>query len=163
MSVHNADIAKVFGQIADLLEIEAANPFRVRAYRNAARELEMLGVPAADMLARGEDLRELPGIGDDLAAKIAEIVGTGSCKALEKLRHELPPTITQLLEIPHLGPKRVRALYDRLGVTTLEQLAEAARVDGQPWNKKAPAPALPEPVARETAARYAEALRILTA
>ena len=172
MSVHNADIAKVFGQIADLLEIEAANPFRVRAYRNAARELEMLGVPAADMLARGEDLRELPGIGDDLAAKIAEIVATGSCKALEKLRHELPPTITQLLEIPHLGPKRVRALYDRLGVTTLEQLAEAARsgriraLEGfGPKTEEAILEALavhattPARIERAIAAQYAEPLR----
>ena len=98
MQIHNADISAVFTEIADLLDIQGENPFRIRAYRNAARELEMLGVPAAGMLARGEDLRELPGIGDDLAAKIAEIVATGSCKALEKLRQELPPTITQLLE-----------------------------------------------------------------
>jgi DNA polymerase (family X) len=172
MSVHNADIARVFGQIADLLEIEGANPFRVRAYRNAARELEMLGVPAADMLARGEDLRELPGIGDDLAAKIAEIVATGSCKALEKLRHELPPTITQLLEIPRLGPKRVRALYEQLGVKTLEQLAEAAR-SGRiralggfgPKTEQAILDALaahattPARMERAIAAQYAEPLR----
>lgn len=176
MSVHNADIAKVFGQIADLLEIEGANPFRVRAYRNAARELEMLGVAAADMLARGEDLRELPGIGDDLAAKIAEIVATGSCKALEKLRHELPPTITQLLEIPRLGPKRVRALYERLGVNTLEQLAEAARsgriraVAGfGPKTEEAILEALaahattPARIERAIAAQYAEPLRELLA
>jgi DNA polymerase (family 10) len=176
MSVHNADIARVFGQIADLLEIEGANPFRVRAYRNAARELEMLGVPAADMLARGEDLRELPGIGDDLAAKIAEIVATGSCKALEKLRHELPPTITQLLEIPRLGPKRVRALYEQLGVRTLEQLAEAARsgriraLEGfGPKTEEAILQALavhattPARMERAIAAQYAEPLRELLA
>jgi DNA polymerase (family 10) len=176
MSVHNADIARVFGQIADLLEIEGANPFRVRAYRNAARELEMLGMPAADMLARGEDLRELPGIGDDLAAKITEIVATGSCKALEKLRHELPPTITQLLEIPRLGPKRVRALYERLGVKTLAQLAEAARsgriraLDGfGPKTEEAILEALavhaatPARIERAIAAQYAEPLRELLA
>jgi DNA polymerase (family 10) len=127
MPVHNADIAAVFEEIADLLEIEGANPFRVRAYRNAAREMESLGVPAAEMVAKGEDLTELPGIGDDLAAKIREIVETGKCKSLEKLRHELPPTITELLKIPGLGPKRVRALYDRLKVKTVEQLAKAAQ------------------------------------
>jgi len=172
MPVHNADIAAVFGQIADLLEIEGANPFRVRAYRNAARELEMLGVPAAEMLARGEDLRELPGIGDDLAAKIAEIVATGSCRALEKLRRELPPTITQLLEIPHLGPKRVRALHERLGVQTLEQLAEAARggriralAGFGPKTEEAILEALaqhaaaPARLERAIAAQYAEPLR----
>jgi DNA polymerase (family 10) len=127
MPVHNADIAAIFEEIADLLEIEGANPFRVRAYRNAAREMESLGVSAAEMVAKGEDLTELPGIGEDLAAKIREIAETGKCKALEKLRHELPPTITELLKIPGLGPKRVRALYDRLKVKTVEQLAKAAQ------------------------------------
>ena len=127
MPVHNADIAAVFEEIADLLEIQGANPFRVRAYRNAAREMESLGVPAAEMVAKGEDLTELPGIGEDLAAKIREIVETGTCKALEKLRRELPPTITELLKIPGLGPKRVRALYDRLRIKTVDQLAKAAQ------------------------------------
>ena len=130
MPVHNADIANVFEEIADLLEIENANPFRVRAYRNAARQLQGMGVPAADMVAKGEDLTELPGIGDDLAAKIEEIVETGKCQFLEKLRKKTPPTITELLKIPGLGPKRVRALYHELDVHTLEQLARAAR-DGR--------------------------------
>ncbi len=127
MTVHNADIAAVFEEIADLLEIEGANPFRVRAYRNAAREMEALGVSAAEMVAKGEDLTELPGIGQDLAAKIREIVETGKCKALDKLHHEMPPTITELLKIPGLGPKRVRALYEHLKVKTVEQLAKAAK------------------------------------
>jgi DNA polymerase (family 10) len=130
MPVHNADIANVFEEIADLLEIENANPFRVRAYRNAARQLQGMGVPAADMMAKDEDLTELPGIGDDLAAKIQEIVETGKCQFLEKLRQKTPPTITELLKIPGLGPKRVRALYHELDVHTLEQLARAAR-DGR--------------------------------
>ena len=130
MPVHNADIATVFEEIADLLEIENANPFRVRAYRNAARQLQGMGVPAADMVAKGEDLTELPGIGEDLAAKIQEIVETGECRFLEKLRKKTPPTITELLKIPGLGPKRVRALYHELDVQTLEQLARAAR-DGR--------------------------------
>jgi len=130
MPIHNADIAAVFEEIADLLEIENANPFRVRAYRNAARQLQGMGVPAADMLAKGEDLTELPGIGDDLAAKIKEMVETGKCRFLEKLRKKTPPTITELLKMPGLGPKRVRALYHELDVQTLQQLARAAR-DGR--------------------------------
>ncbi|MEK7222915.1 MAG: DNA polymerase/3'-5' exonuclease PolX [Pseudomonadota bacterium] len=130
MPVHNADIANIFEEIADLLEIENANPFRVRAYRNAARQLQGMGVAASDMVAGGEDLTELPGIGDDLAAKIQEIVETGKCQFLEKLRKKTPPTITELLKIPGLGPKRVRALYHELDVHTLEQLARAAR-DGR--------------------------------
>ena len=130
MPVHNADIAAIFEEIAELLEIENANPFRVRAYRNAARALQSLGVPATDMVAKGEDLTELPGIGGDLAAKIREIIETGSCRTLEKLRTQTPPTVTALLRIPGLGPKRVRTLYHELDVHTLDQLARAAR-DGR--------------------------------
>lgn len=127
MAIHNADIAKTFEDIADLLEIENANPFRVRAYRNAARLIQGLGVPVADMLAKNEDLTELPGVGADLAGKITEIVQTGKCQALEKLRKKMPPTISELLKIPGLGPKRVRTLYEELDIHTLPQLARAAR------------------------------------
>jgi len=127
MPVHNADIAAIFEEIADLLEIQGENPFRIRAYRNAARQVESMGVALADLVAKGEDLTELPGIGEDLAAKIAEIVDTGKCKALEKLRKQLPPTITELLKIPGLGPKRVRTLHDQLKVKTVTQLAKAAQ------------------------------------
>jgi len=130
MSVHNADIAAIFEEIADLLEIQGENPFRIRAYRNAARQMESMGVPAADMVTKGEDLTELPGIGDDLAAKIGEIVETGKCRALEKLHQQLPPTLTELLKIPGLGPKRVKTLYQQLKVNTLDQLKRAAR-DGK--------------------------------
>ena len=130
MPVHNADIAAVFEEIADLLEIQGENPFRIRAYRNAARQMEAMGVPAAEMVAKDEDLTELPGIGEDLAAKIREIVETGKCKALEKLRAKLPPTITTLLKLPGLGPKRVKALYDKLQIKTIEQLKAAAH-DGK--------------------------------
>ena len=127
MPIHNADIAAIFEEIAELLEIQNENPFRIRAYRNAARQVEGMGVPVADMVAKGEDLTELPGIGDDLAAKIQEIVATGQCKALEKLRKQVPPSITELLKIPGLGPKRVRALYDTLKVKSIDQLAKAAQ------------------------------------
>lgn len=130
MPVHNADIAAIFEEIADLLEIDEANPFRVRAYRNAARELLSLGTDVGGMLARGEDLTTLPGIGADLAGKIAEIAASGRCATLERLRKRLPPSITSLLRIPGLGPKRVKALYHELDVETLPQLARAAR-DGR--------------------------------
>ena len=130
MTVRNADIAAVFDEIADLLEIGNANPFRVRAYRNAARQLQGMGIPVADMVAAGQDLTELPSIGHDLAEKIAEIVSTGKCAALEKLRHDTPPAIAELLKVRGLGPGRVRILYRELGVHTVEQLARAAR-DGR--------------------------------
>lgn len=130
MPVHNADIAAVFEEIADRLEIQGANPFRIRAYRNAARTLGELPQEARALLERGEDLTRLPGIGDDLAAKVREIVETRRCSLLERLRKELPPAVTELLQIPGLGPKRVKALYHDLEVQTVEQLYRAAR-DGR--------------------------------
>lgn len=130
MPIHNADIAAIFTEIADLLEIEQANPFRIRAYRNAARIVGELGREVRAMVERGEDLTDLPGIGDDLAGKMIEIVATGKCRALDKLHAELPPAITELLHVPGLGPKRVRTLWHDLDIQTLEQLARAAR-DGR--------------------------------
>jgi len=130
MPTHNADIAAVFEEIADRLEIQGANPFRIRAYRNAARMLGELPQEARALLDKGEDLTRLPGIGDDLAAKIREIVETGHCSLLDRLRRELPPAVTELLQIPGLGPKRVKALYHDLEVQTVEQLYRAAR-DGR--------------------------------
>jgi len=130
MPVHNADIAAVFEEIADLLEIQGANPFRIRAYRNAARIMTELSQDARTLLEKGDDLTRLPGIGDDLAAKIAEIVTTGSCGLLLRLHKELPPAVTELLHIPGLGPKRVKTLYHDLDVQTVEQLYRAAR-DGR--------------------------------
>lgn len=130
MPIHNADIAAIFSEIADLLEIQQANPFRVRAYRNAARILSELGREVRALVERGEDLTELPGIGDDLAGKIREIVATGKCRALDKLHAELPPAVGELLHVPGLGPKRVRTLWHDLDVQTVEQLARAAR-DGR--------------------------------
>lgn len=130
MPIHNADIAAIFTEIADLLEIEQANPFRVRAYRNAARVVGELGREVRAMLERGDVLTDLPGIGDDLAGKMREIVETGKCRALEKLHAELPPAITDLLHLPGLGPKRVRTLWHDLDIQTTEQLARAAQ-DGR--------------------------------
>jgi DNA polymerase (family 10) len=130
MPVHNADIARVFEEIADLLDIGETNPFRVRAYRNAARTVAELQLDLAALVAEGAALPKLPGIGQDLTAKIREIADTGGCALLERLRRELPPAVTQLLRIPGLGPKRVRTLWHELEVQTLEQLARAAR-DGR--------------------------------
>lgn len=130
MPIHNADIAAIFEEIADLLEIQGANPFRIRAYRNAARTLGELSQDARLLVAEGDDLKRLPGIGDDLSAKIREIVATGRCSLLERLRTELPPAVAELLKIPGLGPKRVKALHRDLEVQTVEQLYRAAR-DGR--------------------------------
>jgi DNA polymerase (family 10) len=126
MPVHNADIAAVFEEIADLLEIENENPFRIRAYRNAARTMLELGDEAYTLVEKEDDLTQLSGIGKDLAAKIVEIVQTGKCQALEKLRKKTPAGLPELLHIPGLGPKRVAALYHELDIRTVEQLMRAA-------------------------------------
>lgn len=79
------------------------------------------------MIAQGEDLKGIPSIGADLAAKIREIAVNGTCALLQSLRNALPPAVTELLQIPGLGPKRVRALHEALHIETLEQLDRAAR------------------------------------
>ena len=130
MTASNTDVARVFDEIADLLEIQGENAFRIRAYRNAARLIEGLGVSVGEMIEKREDLTELPGIGKDLAAKIGEIVESGTCAAREELRGKLPSTIITLLRIPGLGPKRVQTLYRELDISTPEQL-HAAIADGK--------------------------------
>jgi DNA polymerase (family 10) len=126
MPVYNADIAAVFDEMADYLEIEGDNPFKIRAYRNAARTVRELGSELGEMVAQNSDLTQLPGIGKELAAKIVEILTTGTAKALKKLQEKIPPGIRQILQIPNLGPKRVRVLYHDLNIRSLEQLREAA-------------------------------------
>jgi DNA polymerase (family 10) len=125
--IHNTAIAAVFTEIADLLEISNGNPFRIRAYRNAARTVEMLAPSVQALVEEGRDLAELPGIGHDLAGRIAEIVHGGTCELREQLRRELPPDIDKLLRVPGLGPKRVKLLFDERGIHTPQQLLEAAR------------------------------------
>jgi DNA polymerase (family X) len=126
MAVHNSEIAAIFDEVAELLELEGANAFRVRAYRTAALTLGAMPKSLAEMLGRGEDLSELPGIGKDLAGKIAEIVHTERLSALEELHARTPPHIRELLRIPGLGPKRVRILRDDLGVKSVADLKAAA-------------------------------------
>ncbi|MDX1708675.1 MAG: DNA polymerase/3'-5' exonuclease PolX, partial [Desulfobacterales bacterium] len=127
MPVRNTDIAVIFEEIADFLEIDGANPFRVRAYRNAARTVGGLGAELKDMVAAGEDLTKLPGIGKELAAKIQEILETGTAKALLKIQQRIPKTVIEMLKLPGLGPKRVRVLYKDLKIKNLDQLIRAAR------------------------------------
>jgi DNA polymerase (family 10) len=130
MPVVNATVGAIFDEIADLLDIQGANPFRIRAYRNAARTIGGLAIDVKSICAETDKLKELPGIGDDLAAKIQEIVRTGKCDFLDLLRRQVPPAVAELLRIPGLGPKRVRALYQELEVQTLDQLLRAAH-DGR--------------------------------
>ncbi len=127
MPIHNSDVSKLFNKVADLLDIQGKNQFRIRAYRNAARTISGLSKSVADMVEEDEDLTQFSGIGEDLAGKIKEIVETGTLKQLEKLEKEVPPELSQLMKISELGPKRVRSLHDELDIETMEELEEAAK------------------------------------
>lgn len=126
-AIGNDQIAAIFDDIADLLEIEDANPFRIRAYRNAARTLRASTVVVSELIARGETLPKLSGIGADLSGKIHEIATTGDCALHQRLRTTLPAGLVELLSIADLGPKRVKHLYHDLGIETIEQLCQAAK------------------------------------
>ena len=122
MPVQNAEIAAMFDQAAELLEIKGENQFRVRAYRRAARVVEGLPQSVKSLLAAGRDLSELPGIGKDLAGKIAEIVKTGHFPLLDSLKKKLPGELGEIATLPGLGPKRVKLLHDKLKISTLNDL-----------------------------------------
>ncbi|MAG93025.1 MAG: DNA polymerase III subunit beta [Planctomycetaceae bacterium] len=126
--MQNKDVAPFFSRLADLLEIQGSNAFRIRAYRNAARTIENLTESVADIVADDpKNLQQLPGIGKDLAAKIATIVETGALPQLDELREQIPPGVVRMLGIPGVGPKKVAALFHELQVTSLEELREAAQ------------------------------------
>jgi DNA polymerase (family X) len=126
--VDNADVARLFDEVADMLEILNENPFRVRAYRNAARTLHVLGEPLASLAARdGHALAELPGIGKDLAAKILEILRTGDFALRRELARKIPASLVEMMRVQGVGPKRARQFYETLGIKTLAGLEEAAR------------------------------------
>ncbi|MEA2056674.1 MAG: DNA polymerase/3'-5' exonuclease PolX, partial [Patescibacteria group bacterium] len=127
MLIYNIDISKLLKQMADLLEIKGANRFRVRAYRNAARNIETLNQDVRDLIKTEKDLTEIPGVGKDIAAKMMQIVETGKLKQLQELQQELPAGLLQLLAIEGLGPKRVKQLYEELNVTNWQELKVAAQ------------------------------------
>ena len=129
MAVENAEVARLFRDVADLLELQGANPFRIRAYQGAARTVEELPRPVEELVRRGgrKSLADLPGIGEDLAGKIQEIVDTGELHALAELERQVPKGLPTLMRVRGLGPKRARALYDALGIHTLTQLGRACR------------------------------------
>lgn len=126
MPVHNSDIADVLNEIADLLSLDEANQFRIRAYRNAARTIKGLSRPVSDLLADGKDLSDYSGIGDDLAGKIETVAQKGTLSQLKKLRKKFPSGLLKMLELDQLGPKTVKRLHDELGLKTLKQLRKAA-------------------------------------
>src|SRR5436309_194665 len=115
------DIAAVLEEIGTLLELKGENPFKIRAYANAARSIEAWGGNLSD-LQDEEALSKIPGIGKSIAEKIKELAATGSLKYLEELRAEFPAAILELFSIPGLGAKKIKALYEQLQVSSIEQL-----------------------------------------
>ena len=128
--MENLDIAHVLEELADLLEIQGANPFRIRAYRNAVRTVEGLTRPMRAMVDADEDLTALPAIGKDLAEHIVELIQTGRMTRLETLASEFPRSLVELMRLDGVGPKKARKLFDALEVRTVDDL-EAALVAGR--------------------------------
>ena len=145
MAVLNGEIAEIFSKTADLLEIKGENPFKVRAYRNAARIIQNMGRSLDSLVKEGFDLTRLPGIGSDLASYIEEIVKTGKFSKLESLKRELPEGLEELLAIEGLGPKRVRELYEAFHITSLKDLANIAQ-SGEIYKLKGFGPKLVEKI-----------------
>ncbi len=128
VSLHNEDVASAFDEMADLLDIQGGNPFRIRAYRRAAQTIRGLPRELVDMQG-ADELDALPGIGADLAGKITELLHTGCLPALEEQRLRVPQGVRELLTLPALGPVRVRALFSKLGIRGLEDLRRALAED----------------------------------
>jgi len=124
--MQNADIARQLDEVANLLEMSNANPFKVRAYRNAARTVRDHPEPLAELVrAGGFDLTDLPSIGEGIATEIEALVATGEMPQRQQLIKKLPAGLLDLLRIPGLGPKRVKLLHEKLKVKTVADLAKA--------------------------------------
>ncbi|HOX59308.1 MAG TPA: DNA polymerase/3'-5' exonuclease PolX [Candidatus Paceibacterota bacterium] len=121
-------VAEVLVNIGTLLELKGENPFKTRAYQNAARTIEALTEPLDKVVAEAR-LGELKGIGEALQQKITELVTTGRLKYYEDLKAATPPGLVAMLDIPGLGPKKIKALHDELGIESVEQLEQACKAD----------------------------------
>ncbi len=125
MTIHNSEIAACFEEIADILEIQNENEFRVRAYRNAARVVAGAPHELSSFIAKDEELPKLSGIGKDLSQKITEFLKSGKMPLLVELKQKIPLGVLELLKIPGLGPKRVRTLMQELKVQGIDDLKKA--------------------------------------
>ncbi|MFH0930546.1 MAG: helix-hairpin-helix domain-containing protein, partial [Candidatus Zixiibacteriota bacterium] len=113
----NQDIANIFYRIAEILEIQGENPFKIRAYIEAAQTVESYTRELSE-IKDTEKLKELPGIGEKIALKIKEIIETGKLEMYEKLKKSEFASLIALLDVPGMGPKHVRLVYDKLGIKT---------------------------------------------
>jgi len=122
----NRRLARIFDRIADFLEFKGDSPFRVNAYRRVARTIDNLSEDVGDIYRRGQ-VRDIPGIGEKIAAKIAQYFETGTIKKYEELRREIPEELVALLDVPNLGPKTLQLAYKELGVRSAEDLKRVIR------------------------------------
>ena len=123
--MNNIDIARVFEEIASLLEIKGANPFKIRAYRNAADTLSTTAECVSDLPF--DALLAIPGIGKDLAARIRELADTGHLTYQQELLQSYPASLLELLQLQGLGPKTVALLFATQGIKTVDELETAAK------------------------------------
>ncbi len=123
--MNNAQIAAAFDEMADILEFQGANPFRVRAYRNAARTLSDLGEQLSTVVAENRPLTDIQGIGNDLADKIKTLLATGDLKQWKELREQVPASVLAMLRVPGVGPKKAAILHKELHIQNLEMLRAA--------------------------------------
>ncbi len=122
----NSEVAEIFLEIADILEIKEENPFKIRAYRKAARAIQDLPEDLADLYQRNE-LRSIDGIGEAIEKKIGELFETGKLKYYKELKKEIPKGLVLLLSISEIGPKTAKLIYDKLKISTLKELEKAAK------------------------------------
>ena len=130
----NFEVARLLDLMADVLELRGDNPFRIRAYRRAAQNVESL-TEDVEVVAREGRLDDVPGIGKDLAGKIVEYLETGKVKEIEAAKRRVPSGVVELLNVPGVGPKTAKVLYEREGVRSLarlEALARAGKLRGLP-------------------------------
>ncbi|WP_376789803.1 DNA polymerase/3'-5' exonuclease PolX [Thermoflexus sp.] len=122
----NQEIAQILENIADMLEIQGEIPYKVMAYRRAAENIATLGRDIYDLWREGA-LRTIPGVGEAIEEKIDQLLRTGRLELYERLKSEIPQSLLEMRQIPEMGPKRIKAVWEKLGITTVEELEEAAR------------------------------------
>jgi len=122
----NREIARILSEIADLLEIKGENPFKIRAYQRAAQAIEGLAMTLSDMRGH-QPFTDISGVGSSIAEKIEELLDAGQCRYHQELLAEFPASLAALLSIPEVGPRKAKVLHDELGITSVDELEQAAR------------------------------------
>ena len=146
--ITNEDIVQLFNNMAAMLEIKGDTVFKIRAYQRAANTIEQLSWSLAVAAAAGDDLKKIPGVGKAISEKVQEYVETGHVAAYDRLAEELPPNVLEMLAVPGMGPKTVKAAVDELAIGSVAELEQAASgrpartaaPDGQALRGKHPAP-----------------------